>query len=1362
MPTIKLINRRPNVRRRVAGACCVLGLWLASASPAWATAWAAWDDAVEPALKLYIDGDYEAAGVVVEQLQRQSRDPRTRREAAIIRALIAVQSADRELVVQARNFLRGQGHEHPDLRQRPEVLLGLGTAALALHETTDALAALEAAATGFDQHDAPDRLATTLTRLIEAWSKHNEWESTPVALPQTPDATREAHQVRVARVRQLLAMLAQLAAANNQQAQLDRGRLVLAKLLREEPSTADAGTALLAALADEPLRSPTVAEARLAAAGAALEEDRGIDAIALLETVAASGRAPYAEQAQRRLDQLNAPQLELTLVNAIQPGASPEIALRTRHVGAVTVEVRALDLRAWLTSVNGQFRSAGLPTAGALRFSRTYDTGESDPYAWWSPASPVTLAAPLAPGAYTVSAVASTAGEELIEKQVLIVSDVLATALLGAERGVIAAHDAAGAPVSGTVTFWMDGSYVPRAVPLVDGVASFALPGEARVFRDKRWVAIVNAADQTALLRGSLPRRPDAASAQVLITTPRPAYAPGEALELFGQLRVAHRLEAVSKPVTIELRDAGDQTIAAREATPTPGGLFSFTFDTADLPAGTHRLVVVQDGQTVPNVLGRQTIHIREREPNPLAVTLAVPSRLPPAEERLLFEITAGYPWGVELPVISGTGGVQAVRLPVPEENTGPEGGPPVRFEFRSNTPTALESFDLLNFELVPGPIGISTGVSVAGLDGRQARARELTLWNETPHYAWIRTSRREAQVGEPITFQLGWFDPTGQVYAREPELKITGPDGVVTLPFHASPTGYRTPPWRPTAPGTYALQSRLVDPARQPFAVTSAITVTPGPPPLTLQDLSVTTEGAEQLVTATVAGPLNRPLLLLLHHDEPIAATLLERDAADARRTVRWRVPRFARPTLSLLALESEGPALVMQSLVSGTGRATSASDADKLQLAAPDSLPPETRRLKLTVTPPAVRDNVDAGSLLVRLVAAGSAGQVLTRAEAERELLRPGAAPLAVNWSTAIRPTDPEWPVPRPQQLTAAPVEAATYEAFYAGETAAVLAGVAAPGEARSVELPLPAEPGNFLALAWYQLPDGRTYTQSAAIEVPGGLHATWHAPAEMMVGDTCRVALVVENHGDEPIDAALEFDASAAVGLQPMRTLPAGAASRFSASAAELTLAPNAPVTLLFTLTGRQAGDGALTATAASGANWSPAAPTVVASVPADQAAADPAITVRRSLWRIAATERERVLLGLGDRGLPNASLPQALPMTDADAFQPGDLVIVRDELTVERPLETVEWRQALPVHLYSITADLPLEGLATTEPAGLHALTATLPRLARTRVHEFAAVAIRPGSMRLPAPRFEQDGRVLESAVVDGPDRVLVRD
>jgi hypothetical protein len=103
-----------------------------------------------------------------------------------------------------------------------------------------------------------------------------------------------------------------------------------------------------------------------------------------------------------------------------------------------------------------------------------------------------------------------------------------------------------------------------------------------------------------------------------------------------------------------------------------------------------------------------------------------------------------------------------------------------------------------------------------------------------------------------------------------------------------------------------------------------------------------------------------------------------------------------------------------------------------------------------------------------------------------------------------------------------------------------------------------------------------------------------------------------------------------------------------------------------------------------------------------------------------------------------------------------------VIVRDELTVERPLENVAWRQALPAHLFSLTTEPPLEALAPTEPAGLHALTATLPRLTRTRVHEFAAVALRPGRMRLPAPRFEQDGRVLESAVVDGPDRVLVRD
>lgn len=1361
MPTTELIDRRPNVVRRLAGACCVLGILLAAA-PARATDWAAWDDAVEPALKLYIDGDYDAAGVVVEQLQRRSRDPRTRREAALIRALIAVHSADREVVAQARNFLRGQGGEHPDLRQRPEVLLGLGTAALALHETTDALAALEAAATGFDQHDAPDRLATTLARLIEAWSRHNEWEATPVALPKTPDATLEAHQVRVARVRQLLATLDQLTTADNQQAQLDRGRLVLADLLRAQPATAAEGTALLTTLADEPLRSPAVAAARLAAAGVALEQDRGADAVALLETVAASGQAPYAKQAQRRLAELTKPQLELTLINAIPPGASPEITLRTRQVNAVTLEVRALDLRGWLTSVNGRFRAAGLPTAGSLRFSRTYDIEAPDPYTWWSPAAPVTLDAALAPGAYAVSAIGTAAGAELAEKQVLIVSDVRATALLGAERGVIAAHHAAGVPVSGTVTFWMDGSFVPREVPLVDGVANFALPGEARVFRDKRWVALVTAADQTALLRGSLPRRPDVAGAQVLITTPRPAYAPGEPLELFGQLRHARRPAEMSNSVTVELRDANDQTLAVSESTPTPAGLFPIVFDTAELAAGVHRLVVAQDGQTVPNVLGRQAVHIRAREPNPLAVMLDVPSRLPPAEDRLLFEITAGYPWGVELPAISGTGGVQAIRLPVPEENAGPEGGPPVRFDFRSNTRVALESFDLLGFELVPGPIGISTGVSVAGLDGRQARARELTLWNETPHYAWIRASQRDPQVGEPVTFRLGWFDPTGQVYALAPELKITGPDGVVTLPFHASPTGYRTPPWRPTAPGEYTLQSQLVDPARQPFAVTSEMTVAAGATPLTLQELSVTTEGAEQLVTATIAGPVNQPLLLLLHHDEPLAAALLERDAANGRRTVHLRAQRSAHPTLSLLALESDGPAVVMQSSLSETGNATSASDAEKLQIAVPAAITPETRRLKLTVTPPATIDGSDAGSLLVRLVAAGSAGQVLTRAEAERELLRPSAAPLAVNWSTAISPTNPEWPVPRPQQLTAAPVEAATYEAFYAGETAAVLASAAAPGEARSVELPVPTEPGHYLALAWYQRPDGRTFTQSAAIEVPGGLRATWHAPAELMVGDTCRVALVVENQGQAAIDANLALEANGALGLQPVGTLPAGVASRFSASAAELTLDPGAVVTLLFTLTGEQAGHGALTATAASGAKWSPAAPIVVAAAPADQPAAAPAIAVRRSLWRIPAAERERVLLELVEAGLPDEPLPQVVPMADDDAFEPGDLVIVRDELTVERPLENVAWRQALPAHLYSLTTEPPLEALAPSEPAGLHALTATLPRLTRTRVHEFAAVALRPGRMRLPAPRFEQDGRVLESAVVDGSDSVLVRD
>ena len=313
-----------------------------------------WSAQVVDALAAYQAGDYAGAQRLCRQIPAQSAIPRVQQDAAVVEALCLLRLPVRTDRADGRTRLRELAAEDPTLSDDPECNLAYGIAQTALSETADALDALERAATGFAAQKLPARRAEALVALAEAWGRHGEWERTPPRFGVKRPL--DAGQAEATRRRQIAALRERIAALPEQAEALAKLDLVLAQRMLDAGDQPAEGLAILTRLANaEPLNS-TGATAALRLAERAESDGDWSAALRWYLRVQHEWHGDLADQAARRAFELARPQIVVETPASV-PSAQPvHVRLRVRGVTAVQLEVRRVDVDAWLGSAPARQR----------------------------------------------------------------------------------------------------------------------------------------------------------------------------------------------------------------------------------------------------------------------------------------------------------------------------------------------------------------------------------------------------------------------------------------------------------------------------------------------------------------------------------------------------------------------------------------------------------------------------------------------------------------------------------------------------------------------------------------------------------------------------------------------------------------------------------------------------------------------------------------------------------------------------------------------------------------------------------------------------------------------------------------------
>ncbi|MBN2447681.1 MAG: hypothetical protein JXO22_13185, partial [Phycisphaerae bacterium] len=739
-------TRRRQLRVFVFAGALLLGLTY-QASPALAQV-AEWTPETLPALQLYRDSQYDEARQLCATLQRGSASADVRRDAFVIQLMCSLRSESRDEVTGARAYLLDLGSGTPAVLERGEVLLAMGVAHIKLHETSSALRYLSAAVERFAADNEPARQAMALAALTDAWAIHNEWETTPDLKGARPSTPVDAAIVRIAQIRAARATVEKLPAGEPARDHIDR---VLAEMLLAQPAHEPEGQSILERLAARPIESDDIAVAALLLAERYELNSRSDDALALYRRIAECPSADLSARAAERIADLTRLQLVLDVADSIPPNQPWRPVIRARNAGAVHVEIRALDLAAWLVAQRGDFDDTRLPVSGRLLADWSVDVPNAQSMDWWHSDTADADTPEVSPeaGAYVVSAHAvGTDGAAVNVKRLVVASNLWAVVVTGTERAVVwCGHSTDTSPTLGKTArarFWMRGSFVPTEATIDGGIGEFRMPGEARLLLDKRWLCLIEDGQQITVCRGDVPRRSRAGArpTQVALVATSVAPQPGDALHLFGQLlgTGARPPSWANAAATIYVYDAMNELMHEQLLDVDETGLFEVDVPiTTEMAGKVCRVAVDYAGEVLTNVRSRFTFRAASLNDTPLAITCDMPDRLPPGTRELHGTTTPRYPWGSAPlePRVSGV--LRALRLPTSDENGPPIDAAPFHFHVHAHDEgPAPFDIPLTDLGLPPGPIALGAWFQAVGDDGRSAWTTGRTLLGEKRIHAWI------------------------------------------------------------------------------------------------------------------------------------------------------------------------------------------------------------------------------------------------------------------------------------------------------------------------------------------------------------------------------------------------------------------------------------------------------------------------------------------------------------------------------------------------------------------------------------------------------------------------------------------------
>jgi hypothetical protein len=1359
-----------------------------------------WSPEVADVLETYRGGDYVSARALAERILAHSRDPQVRVDAAALRAMTWLQGpsrADRQAGIAEIGQLY---HEHPALADRPECNLALGVARSALGETGAALELEGVAAEGFAARGENDRLAAALVALADTWSRHNEWDVTParfgVPKPNDSAQARQVRRDRIARIRQ------RVAALPDSTASVARIDVISAQDLLRDDDTAASGVQILEQIAASPEVTPPVATAMITLAGRYETERRWREASELYERLLRAGDPVTAEKAGRKLAAITRPQLRLEAPANVPTGRVVKLEVGARNIAAVQVEVRKLDLRAWLARRQGRLSEALLPVAGSVQLSKRIETQGTQPHDWWESGAAGALELRAPAGAYVVYLHAADESGAPPLKRLLIVSDLAAVAWVGGEQAVIWA----GANPQGTsaarldlsalsADFWMAGSFVPTQAHFAGGIARMELPPEARVLRDHHWVCLVRAGEQLALCCGELPQERRAAGPQVAFTGGPAELRPGELLTIAGVvLNGGSSRQSASAAWQLEIRNVMDEDLATLALEPSAAGMFSVEVPVPESWSGEHLRFVVRRGQQVAeNLAPRLMLEVATAGREDFVVCPASAPNWRGDRENVVARIGAWFPWGAPAGLPQLASALRAVRLP--DESNGfrpvasdaleipdPHGQLPVvvRRPGELELPLPLEAF-----HLPAGPTACGLWATFNDWNGEQTGSLSEILCGAEPVHAWLTSEPAEPTAGQPLELRLGWFDPTGRtgLTAASAVIRRDG-EAPKELQFSAQADTSQSARWQPSQPGEYEVEAnipRLDNPpitVRRRLVVKPAVEDTPEKPVSAVRVSAEVTDEQAGAVSVRVEGKLDRPFVVLLATDEPIAAQAFAR--LDGTGECSFVAPPNACGLQAqVVSLAPSGPVTLAAAEVAAPRGRELQIDVKTDQALLPG------QRVALPLKLRTVAGECPSASLLALLRPALRSGPIeWVPGQSAAETVTADAPPAT---APGPRPAA-SWSCKAAESGTAVPSSSApdVPPVLLSGGT---LWAACQPAADKTLELALPQTPGVYRLSVLARDERGTRAEKDILLDTRGGLRLYLDAPDRCSLGDRFVIGLALQNAHAAPVAADVTVDPGAGLSIESLRIVDPPEAAQAEAAAPlarEIVVPANGVAWLQARVEAVQAGCWNLKMSArfrsaqageqARGEGGAASAPMQAESNRAQEASVNYSVIAER-----AASTGDRPLLikrtvlllekdttrvdpqaeGLGQPEMqPSRWQRYVLP---ADArLEPGQRVVVRESFTLPQSAAALRWSQRIPPNCSF--AAMPVakpQAVGTPErrradeldfrnrgmPAGPHE-------------HEYELVATRPGVCVLPLPEIWISGQRMEIAADPGERRLNV--
>jgi len=1290
--------------------------------------------------------------------------------------------------------------EDPTLLARPECRLACGIAQLALEETASAIHELDAAAKGFAERQQPERLAETYAALAQAWSRHNEWEVSleqlGVQRPRSPDEARAVRRAQIAKLRARVAAL--LPDDADAAARID---LVLAENLIDAGDKVAEGLEILERLAGSAALTPAGVQACFALGQRCEQQGDWVAALRLYRRAQAAGLGELSRRAEQRVKAISRPQLLVDVPAATPAGRPVRVGLRVRNLDSVQFELRRVDLGDWLASCQGRFAEGRLPVSGSVVFTREIVTRAATPYEWWTsaaPAEPLTCAA--GPGAYVAVAQGVDAdGRPLVTKKLVLVSDLHAVTLVGRRHALIWAS--ASEPVAESLydnlsaRFWMHGSFVPTRPRFAGGVARLALPAEARLLRNKRWVCLVQAGEHLALCCGRLPAASYAEAPAVALVADSPDARPAQVLRLFGLLLPARGSAAspeAGQALRLDVVNPLEKLRHTARAEVSPTGAFSVELPIVEDSAGERLTVIVRRGnQVLENVRGRFGFDVWPADAPRFTVTCHLPARLEPGVAELAGEIHAAYPWGTPLADAKVYYTARAVRLPSADSQTEPVASLPVSGHGRLDAQGRWAfSIPVSLFEMPPGPLAVGVWASVVGWDQRQAPGFAEALVSpvspSAPVHLWLSHDPPEPRAGELVRFRLAWFDPENRASGQRPTLELRHAGATVArLRLYSTVGGLESESWCPNAPGSYEVLATLPMEVGEPLHVYRSIevygsgaaigVVTPG------VECQAEYARREQRwgIQVSLSGKVGQPLLVFAEAGDPLAASTIPELDGSAELFLPIEGRPFADARVFVATVAADGFQVL-------TSAAVEPAEEEALALTlepASDQVSPGAV-VSVDVVCPRGAGAAPPAMLLARLIDAAGTGYVEWVPGPVREGTAREIGGLTVTSSTAKtsggdarRYRDPgqtgddEGPAPQ----SATPGDRLSPELAAALFEGTTLWADSRPIEAdrTRLEVPIPAWPGRYRLIVLARSPSGVLATDALMLDAREGIRVLADVAEVFTIGDRSVFAVTLENPRSAPVAALVSIRGGDGLHIETVRVDSGEAAEQTAGEQASvtLTLRPHKRVRVLARVEAIRAGAG--TAVIELEAEGVRQRVECAYRVPAPQRARPvgppdalpPPIRVKRTLLLLTG-EREQAERSVDQRALITVGSAErvATPLAPGARLVPGQWLLIRDELTLEERLEGVVWSQRLPAACVPpATEQMGFLSLGERSGVRLDSVAYSAVQLPVGEwIHECPLVVVRPGTYLLPPPEISVRGRTVAVEVEPAETHIVVSD